>query len=41
MQPWNIKHKKLKWGIAITTFVSTAFGLPFFAVYWQQKKAAG
>ncbi|KAK9842007.1 hypothetical protein WJX81_003937 [Elliptochloris bilobata] len=40
-EPWNIAHKKLKWGVAITLFVSIGFGLPFYAVHWQQKKAAG
>ncbi len=40
-EAWNIKHKHLKWGVAITLFVSIPFGIPFFAVYWQQKKMAG
>ena len=40
-EPWNIKHQKIKWGVAITLFLTASFGLPFYAVHWQQKKAAG
>jgi len=37
----QIKNKKLKWGVAITTFVCTAFGLPVYAVHYSNSKLAG
>ncbi|CAL5221036.1 g3156 [Coccomyxa viridis] len=40
-ETWNIKNKKLKWGVAISTFVCTAFGIPVYAVHFSNAKMAG
>ena len=37
----QIKNKKLKWGVAISTFVCTAFGIPVYAVHFSNAKMAG
>ena len=37
----QVKHKQLKWGVAITLFVTAGFGLPVFAVHYSNSKMAG
>ena len=34
----QIKHKKLKWGIACTGIVVAGGSIPAFAVHWQKAK---
>ena len=36
----QIKNKKLKWGVAMTTFVVAGFGLPVVAVRYSNSKLA-
>ncbi|KAK9801892.1 hypothetical protein WJX73_008412 [Symbiochloris irregularis] len=38
---WNMKHRKLKWGLACAGVVSAGFIIPSFAIHWQKSKAAG
>ena len=40
-EPWNMKHRKLKWGVACAAVVSAGFVIPSGALYWQKAKAAG
>ena len=37
----QIKHRKLKWGVATTLFVCGGFGLPVAAITYSQSKMAG
>jgi hypothetical protein len=37
----QIKNKPIKWGTAITLFVTAGFGLPVFAVHYSNSKMAG
>ena len=34
-----MRHRKLKWGLAISTMVVTGGALPFVVAWWHQKKA--
>lgn len=36
----QIKNKKMKWGVAITTFVVAGFGLPVVAIRYSNSKLA-
>lgn len=35
---WNMKHRKLKWGLACAGVVSAGFIIPSFAIHWQKSK---
>jgi hypothetical protein len=34
-----VRHRKLKWGLAITNMVVMGSGLPFVVAWWHNKKA--
>ena len=34
-----VRHRKLKWGLAISAMVVTGGTLPFVVAWWHQKKA--
>eukprot|EP00884_Botryococcus_braunii_P008171 jgi/Botrbrau1/17355/Bobra.0015s0098.1 len=40
-RPWQMKHRKLKWGTAIVALVVAGSAIPPFAAWFQIKKSMG